>query len=72
MGRVAVGEIRVAVLSGDLRGERRGVRWPATGVHSGADNDSPALESNVDGGGAAVKMVTRLDVGGPVHKERTK
>jgi hypothetical protein len=61
----------VVALVGDLRGERRGVRRSATGVCGDMDGDSPMLESEVDGGGTAVKTVTQLDVNGPVHGERT-
>jgi hypothetical protein len=62
----------VVALDVDLRGERRGVRRLTTGVRGGADGDSPALESEVDGGGDAVKTATWLDVGSPAHGERTE
>jgi hypothetical protein len=60
------------MLGGDLRGERRGVRRSATRVCGGVDGDSPTVESEENDGGSAVKTVTRLDVGGPEHGERTE
>jgi hypothetical protein len=51
-GRLAVIELRVAPLSGDLCRERRGVRRATTGARGGTDSDSLALESEVDGDSA--------------------